>query len=69
MISFFVILVGIVLMILSASFGFPSGGGLLVFIRPIPIAMGQGSGGSSLMLLGGLVLLLLTALWFRRLGH
>jgi len=69
MISFFMILVGMMLMILSVGSGFLSSGGVLVFVGPIPIAIGQGSSGSSLMLFGVPVLLLLVALWFWRSRH
>ncbi len=69
MISFFMILVGVMLMILSVGSGFLSSGGVLVFIGPIPFAISQGSSGSLLTLLGVLVLLLLVAVWFWRSGH
>jgi len=69
MISFFMILVGMILIIISVSSGFLSSGGVLVFIGPIPFIIGLGSSGSSLTLVGVLVLLLLVALWFWRSRH
>jgi len=65
MVSFFMVLVGTMLMMLSAGYGSTSGGPL-IFIGPIPIAIGQG-GGPSLMLLSILVVFLLVALWFWKL--
>jgi len=69
MISFFMILVGMILIIISVGSGFLSSGGVLVFIGPIPFIIGLGSSGSSLTLVGVLVLLLLVVLWFWRSRH
>jgi len=66
-VSFFLVLVGMLLMVLSAGLSSTTSGGVLIFVGPIPIAIGHGPVGSSLMLFGVLLLLVFITLWFLRL--
>lgn len=64
MVSFFLVLAGMLLMVLSVGLASTTSGGVLIFIGPIPIVIGQGPLGSSLMLFGVLLMLMFIALWF-----
>lgn len=66
MVSFFLVLAGMLLMVPSVGLASTTSGGVLIFIGPIPIVIGQGPVGSSLMLFGALLLLVFITLWFLR---